>query len=626
MFNLSENLVQWMIPQCFVLIVLVTQNNCQSIGLLDTLNANGNYSDRFGYSVSISGDTIVVGATGDDSNATGVNGDQNNNRAPDSGAAYVFVRHGSRWTQQAYLKASNTGEGDYFGISVSISGDTIVVGALFESSNATGVNGDQNNDNSSQSGAAYVFVREGTAWTQQAYLKASNTGAVDLFGCSVSISGDTIVVGAYQEDSSATGVFGDQNKDDAPNSGAAYVFVREGTTWNQQAYLKASNTEEYDSFGYSVSISGDTIVVGAYQEDSSATGVFGDQNDNTATGSGAAYVFVRHGELWTPHAYLKASNTARDDTFGCSVSISGDTIVVGAAGEASNATGVNGDQNNDNSSQSGAAYVFIKFGELWIQQAYLKASNTEAGDHFGYSVSISGDTIVVGAYLEDSNATGVNGDQNKNDALESGAAYVFVRDGSTWNQQAYLKSGSAIADGYFGRAVAVDEFIVAGEYGANTTTVFGTVIPTTGTSSTSTSSTSDQSTSSTSSASTVTSTTVTTETTGTGTTESTAVNTNNTDSTESTMNSSSATTGSPIEEVKSIDDSTTVIIIAVAVSLVVLAIFVSTIIVLVLYRNKRRNNDHSAHNSNSVSLTLQSKSMLKNIKVQELLGSGNFGE
>jgi hypothetical protein len=189
------------------------------------------------------------------------------------------VRDGTSWTQQAYLKASNTDEGDEFGISVSISGDTIVVGAYQEDSNTTGVNGTQDNDphNNFNSGAAYVFVRDGTSWAQQAYLKASNAESGDYFGFSVSISGNTIVVGAYQEDSNATGVNGTQNNDSSNsfNSGAAYVFVREGTSWTQQAYLKASNTEAGDVFGYSVSISENTIVVGAHFEDSNATGVNG---------------------------------------------------------------------------------------------------------------------------------------------------------------------------------------------------------------------------------------------------------------------------------------------------------------------------------------------------------------
>jgi hypothetical protein len=161
-----------------------------------------------------------------------------------------------------------------------------------EDSNATGVNGTQSDNSADASGAAYVFVRSGTTWSQQAYLKASNTGASDKFGYSVAIAGDTVVVGAYLEDSNATGVNGDGSNNSAINSGAAYVFVRSGTTWSQQAYLKASNTGANDLFGFLVAISGDTVVVGAYGEASNATGVNGTQSDNSASSAGAAYVFV----------------------------------------------------------------------------------------------------------------------------------------------------------------------------------------------------------------------------------------------------------------------------------------------------------------------------------------------
>src|SRR5262249_32981521 len=154
---------------------------------------------QLGSSVTISGDTIVVGAPYEQSNATGINGDQSNNSAMQAGAAYVFVRSGTNWSQQAYLKASNTGPNDTFGFAVAIAGDTLVVGAPGESSNATGVNGNQSDNSAAYSGAAYVFVRSGTNWTQQAYLKASNTGALDFFGIAVALSGGTIVVGAEGE-------------------------------------------------------------------------------------------------------------------------------------------------------------------------------------------------------------------------------------------------------------------------------------------------------------------------------------------------------------------------------------------------------------------------------------------
>ena len=173
-----------------------------------------------------------------------------------------------------------------------------------------------------------------------------------------------------------------------------------------------------------MAISGDTVVVGAVDEASSATGVNGNGLDDSARGAGAAYVFFRSGGSWTQQAYLKASNTGAGDAFGFSVAISGDTVVVGAVGEASNATGVNGNGGDNSADEAGAAYVFVRSGGSWTQQAYLKASNTGAGDQFGASVAIFGDTVVVGAYGEDSNATGVNGNEGDNSAADAGAAYV----------------------------------------------------------------------------------------------------------------------------------------------------------------------------------------------------------
>jgi hypothetical protein len=423
--------------------------------------SNTGVGDFFGLSVSVSGETVVIGALSEDSNATGVNGDQSNNGAEDSGAAYVFVRSGAGWIQQAYLKASNTDKLDWFGASVSLSGDTLVVGAYREASNSPGVNGDQSNNSAWGAGAAYVFVRTGTTWSQEAYLKASNPQALDLFGLSVSVSGDTVLVGAHGEASDATGVNGDQSNNNAELSGAAYVFVRNGTSWSQQAYLKASNTGAHDFFGDSVSVSGDTAVVGAPEEDSNATGVNGDQNDNHAGDSGAAYVFVRSGMDWSQQAYLKASNTDLGDGFGAAVSVSGDTVLVGAYGEGSDATGVNGDQRNENADYSGAVYAFTRNGATWTQQAYLKASNTGGGDVFGTSVAVSGNTAVVGAVQEDSNAIGVNGDQTINHASQAGAAYVFVRSGTSWSQLAYLKASNTGANDEFGVSAAVSGDTVA---------------------------------------------------------------------------------------------------------------------------------------------------------------------
>ena len=424
-------------------------------------SSNTGTNDKSGNRVSVSGDTLAVGAYGEASNALGVNGNQTDNSASSSGAVYVFTRTGSTWTQQAYLKSSNTGTADWFGSSVSLSGDTLAVGAVYEASNAKGVNGNQADNSASMSGAVYVFTRTGSTWTQQAYIKGSNTKTLDFFGWSISVSGDTLAVGAIGEDSNAKGVNGDQADTSASMSGAVYVFTRTGSTWDQQGYIKASNTETDDRFGSSVAVSGDTLAVGAYAEASNAKGVNGDQSDNSAPDSGAVYVFTRTGSAWNQQAYIKASNAETNDSFGSSVSVSGDTLAVGASAEASNATGVNGNQADNSASDSGAVYVFARTGSIWSQQAYIKASNTEGMDTFGSSVSVSGDSLAVGASVEASNATGVNGDQADNSVLNSGAVYVFARIGTTWSQQAYIKASNTGQTDAFGSSVSLSDGTLA---------------------------------------------------------------------------------------------------------------------------------------------------------------------
>lgn len=415
--------------------------------------------DDFGWSVAISGDTMVVGAKDERSASTGINSVPNND-APSAGAAYVFVRNGSTWTQQAYLKASNAQVQDYFGDAVAISGDTIVVGAPEEDGGATGVNGSQDNG-VSNSGAAYVFVRSGTTWTQQAYLKAHNTGTGDSFGGSVAISGDTIVVGAWEEDSNSSGVNG-ANNSSATNSGAAYVFTRSGTTWTQQAFLKSSHNELDQRFGAAVAISGDTAAIGAYAEDSTTSGI-NSVPDTNSTETGAVFVFVRNGATWTQQAFIKAHNPGAEDRFGWAVAISGDTIVAGAYSEDSDSTGVNSVP-NENASVAGAAYVFARSGTTWTQQAYLKASNAQADGIFGRAVAIDGDTVVVGAYQEDSSSTGVNSVPNML-AVDAGAAYTFYRNGSTWTPGEYLKASHVGVSYEFGYAVGVSgETVVVGAH------------------------------------------------------------------------------------------------------------------------------------------------------------------
>jgi hypothetical protein len=316
--------------------------------------SNPGGDDQFGTTVAVSGDTMIVGAPRESSSAQGVNGAETNDAGFYPGAAYIYVRSGTNWTKQAYLKASDSSSYFFFGSAVAIDGDTVVVGA----------------PSAFPSGSAYVFVRSGTNWTQQQLLKPSNEGGNfggANFGGAVSLSGNTVVIGARYESSDAIGVNGVETNYTSVNSGAAYVFVRNGTTWTQQAYLKASNADPNDQFGGAVGVSGDTIVIGAREERSIATGVDGDQGDNSSI-AGAAYVFARTGTNWTQQAYLKASNTGLRDGFGGSVAVSGDTVVVGASDEDSLAAGVNG-ADNDFANDAGAAYVFVRTnGTVWTQQ------------------------------------------------------------------------------------------------------------------------------------------------------------------------------------------------------------------------------------------------------------------
>jgi hypothetical protein len=459
---------------------------------------NTEAADSFGVSISISGDTIVVGANSEDSSQTTIiNGTTaaSDNNALTSGAAYVFRRTGTTWANEAYLKAPNTEAGDFFGQSVSISGETIVVGALGESSSQTTItNGTTSSGNGAPgSGAAYVFRRTGSSWTNEAYLKAPNAEASDSFGTSISISGETIVVGAPDEDSSQTTITnGNTNAGaGATDSGAAYVFRRTGSIWTNEAYLKAPNAETTDRFGTSICISGDTIVVGSAVEDSSQTTITNGTLSQAsyqalATNQGAAYVFRRTGTTWVNEAYLKAPNTENSDSFGQAF-ISGDTIVVGAFSEDSLQTTItNGTliQASDFSgTNSGAAYVFRRTGTTWTNEAYLKAPNSESGDGFG-RVSISGDTIVATALSEDSLQTTItNGtliQAPDTSAINTGAAYVFRRTGTTWVNEAYLKAPNAEANDNFGISPAISgDTIVVGalsEDSLQTTITNGTLM------------------------------------------------------------------------------------------------------------------------------------------------------
>lgn len=350
----------------------------------------GSTNDEFGFSVSVSGDTALVGARLDD---VGNNIDQ--------GSAYVFKRSGSAWRLQAKLIADDGSAGDRFGHAVALAGHTAVVGAYLDGQGSP----------ESQEGSAYVFIRNGSTWTQQAKLVASDGAVFDWFGFSVAIFGDTVLVGARYDDVGANF-----------NQGSAYVFTRSESTWTQQAKLVAVDGAEYDSFGTSVALFGDTALVGAVNH-----GVGGYPRQ------GAAYVFTRTGSFWSSQAKLVAADGGYQDFFGTSVALSNDTALVGAQLDLLNA-----------GQERGAAYVFTRDGSFWTQQARLAPNDSAERDRFGNSVALSGDIALVGSALSD---VGANADQ--------GSAYVFGRSGNTWTQLAKLVVEGGAAGDRFGVAVAL---------------------------------------------------------------------------------------------------------------------------------------------------------------------------
>jgi hypothetical protein len=350
-------------------------------------SSDGAASDNFGMSVAISGGTVVVGAPG---HSVGSN--------PDQGAAYVFVQNSDgTWIQQAELTASDGATLDYFGFSVAVSGGTIVAGAP---DHTVGTNASQ--------GAAYVFVQSGITWIQQAELISSDGGTDDYFGDSVAVNGSTVVVGAPCH----TGIGQGCSATAHVGPGAAYVFVQSGTTWSQQAELTASDGSDRNFFGRAVAVSGGTAVVGAPYH-----------------GEGAAYVFVQSGTTWSQQAELTAFDSAGGANFGNAVAVSGSTVLVGAP---IYFIGANVGQ--------GAAYVFAQSGTSWNQQAELTASDGAERDYFGGSVSLDGSSAVVGA---------------THSSFGEGTAYVFTGSGGTWTQQQEMVAADEAPGDQFGSSVAV---------------------------------------------------------------------------------------------------------------------------------------------------------------------------
>lgn len=351
--------------------------------------ASGGPNDAFGTSSAAGTDTIVFGAPG---RKIGLNAFQ--------GQATVFRFVGAAWTIEATLNASDGAANDSLGSASAISGDTIVLGAP----------GKTNGLNTFQ-GAVYVFTRSGTVWTQQAKLLAGDGVLGDSFGCSVSIFGNTLVVGAYAKTAGANF-----------NQGAAYVFTRSGSVWTQQAKLTASDAAANDFFGISASAGLDTVVIGASSKNVSG---------NLA--QGAAYAFTRSGSVWTQQAKLVASDGTAGDSFANSVSLSGSTVLLGAQYK-----------NNGINEYQGAGYVFTRSGSIWTQQAKLTASDGAAFDYLGSSCVLAGDTAILGAP-----------NQTIAGSIAQGAAYVYSRTGSVWTQQSKLLEGNGQSNDMFGSSVAL---------------------------------------------------------------------------------------------------------------------------------------------------------------------------
>ena len=353
--------------------------------------SDGMDRDEIGTAVSISGDTIAVSAAGHD------------DFAEDSGAVHIYVRTGSSWIEQAELHAGDGQFDDWFGTSLAVSGDTIAVAAW------------RDDDLGTQSGSVYVFVRNGTSWALQQKLNADDGGVNHLFGRELDIDGDTIVVGARLATNFGVA------------TGAAYVFVRNGTTWTQQQKLTASDGAAFDRFGRGVAVDGDTVVIGSRLD------------DDLGNASGSAYVFVRNDTNWSQQDKILPSDGAAGDVFGLSVDLEGDTAVIGS---------VSSDRSG---ADAGAAYIFEREGTSWTQRFVLEADDASPGDFFGAYVGISGDTIVVGA---------TGDDENSDDA---GSAYIFDRKGTLWTQRTELFAEYGEPGQQFGWSVDIEnETVVVG--------------------------------------------------------------------------------------------------------------------------------------------------------------------
>ena len=373
---------------------------------------------EFSNAIAMDGDTLVVGAR-HDSVTVGVDA------VYYAGAVYVYVLDENIWTLQARLGASDAEAYDLFGSSVDIDGDTLIVGAVGSDST------DENDEAAPDMGAAYVFTRSGDQWQQEAKIEPEDGIADDNFGNAVSINGERIVVGASAKDIGNT-----------KYAGKVYSYYRSGKKWYQSQSVTAPKISRESFFGSSIDYDGQRLVVGA----------------QSTSDTGAAYIFYRIGSTWTQEAAIEAAKDHSGDNFGASVSIDGETIVVGAPF-------TDPDLGGGEITNAGAVYVFHKKANSWKQEARLVLDDAVAFDQFGQSVIINDTTIVAGATAQD-----------YYNILRSGSAYVYERNTGEWELQTRIISGEPYMDGDFGASLAIDgKLIAVGEPGTSTQNQAGIV-------------------------------------------------------------------------------------------------------------------------------------------------------
>ena len=316
--------------------------------------------DRFGRSVAIDGDTALIGADGDDTGGA------------DAGAAYIFTRSDTGWSQQAKIVADGGSPSDYFGGAVAIDGDTALIGAVGDDTGGA------------DAGAAHIFTRSDAGWGRQEKLVGAGLGPSDRFGRSVAIDGDTALIGADGDDTGGA------------DAGAVYIFTRSNTGWSQEgSKIQATDKQGDDHFGGSVAMDGDTLLIGAAGD------------DTRGADAGAAYIFTRSDTGWSQEEKLIGAGLGPADRFGHSVAIDGDTVFIGAVGD---------DVGGNN---AGAVYIFTRSNTGWSQEAKIHSKDQKDFGRFGRSVAIDGDTALIGAEVDGS----------------AGSAYIFTRSNTGWSQE-----------------------------------------------------------------------------------------------------------------------------------------------------------------------------------------------